>query len=134
MRVLIFPRGLTYSAPSDRLDFTVVDLVMTPSEARDRLTHGIYKTVEPGNPLGLLQEALVLSLTTETLEKRIRVEGTKTGRVTALDLPGQIDQAMAAGILSADEAAQMRAYDAKVMDLVHVDDFAPGDLGVRPAR
>jgi acyl-CoA dehydrogenase len=134
MRVLIFPRGLTYSAPSDRLDFSVVDLVMTPSEARDRLTHGIYKTVEPGNPLGLLQEALVLSLTTEALEKRIRVEGTKTGRVTALDLPGQIDQAMAAGILSADEAAQMRAYDAKVMDLVHVDDFAPGDLGVRPVR
>ena len=101
---------------------------MTPSEARDRLTHGIYRTVEPGNPLGLLQEALVLSLTAEPLEKRIRVEGVKTGQVTALDLPGQVEQALACGILTADEAAFLRDYDAKVMALVHVDDFAAHEL------
>ena len=128
MRVLVFPRGLTYSAPGDRLGRQVVELVMTPSEARDRLTHGIYRTVEPGNPLGLLQEALVLSLTAEPLEKRIRVEGVKTGQVTALDLPGQVEQALACGILTADEAAFLRDYDAKVMALVHVDDFAAHEL------
>jgi len=57
-----------------------VDLIMNPSEARDRLCDGIYRTVEPGNALGLLQEALVLSLSAEPLEKRIRVEGVKTGK------------------------------------------------------
>jgi acyl-CoA dehydrogenase len=129
MRVLIFPRGLTYSAPADRLGRQLVDLVMTPSEARDRLTHGVYRTVEPGNPLGLLQEALVLSLAAEPIEKRIRVEGVKTGRVTALDLPGQIQQALAAGIVSETEAAQLRDYDRKVMELVHVDDFEAHELG-----
>ncbi len=55
--------------------------------------------------LGLLQEALVLSQTAEPIEKRIRVEGVKTGKVTALDLPGQIGQALAAGIISETEAA-----------------------------
>ncbi len=129
MRVLIFPRGLTYSAPSDRLGRQIVDVVMTPSEARDRLTHGVYRAVEPGNPLGLLQEALLLSLAAEPIEKRIRVEGVKTGRVTALDLPGQIQQALAAGIVSETEAAQLKDYDRKVMELVHVDDFEPHDLG-----
>ena len=61
---------------------------MNPTESRERLCHYVYKTLEPTNPLGLLQEALVLSQTAEPIEKRIRVEGVKTGKVTALDLPG----------------------------------------------
>ncbi|MFO0449552.1 MAG: acyl-CoA dehydrogenase, partial [Pseudomonadota bacterium] len=129
MRLFIFPRGLTYFAPSDRLGRQVVELVLNPSDARDRLTHGIYRTVEPGNPIGLLQEALVLALQAEPLEKKIRVEGTKTGKVTALDLPGQIAQALAAGIVTETEAALLREYDRKVMDLVNVDDFEPHELG-----
>jgi acyl-CoA dehydrogenase len=135
MRVVIFPRGRTYFAPSDRLGRKIVEPMMVPSETRERLSHGIYKTVEPGNPIGLLQEALVLSVGAEPLEKRLRVEGVKTGRITALDLPGQIEQALAAGLLSPAEAQQLRDYDRKVMDIIHVDDFATEDLvaGVRPA-
>jgi acyl-CoA dehydrogenase len=130
MRVLIFPRGQTYFAPSDRLNRSICDLVMNPTESRERLCRGIYKTVEPNNPLGLLQEALTLSLTAEPIEKRIRVEGTKTGKVTALDLPGQITQSVSAGIITETEAAFLRDYDRKVMDLINVDDFAPHELGV----
>jgi len=135
MRVVIFPRGRTYFAPSDRLGRKIVEPLMVPSETRERLSHGIYKTVEPGNPIGLLQEALVLSVGAEPLEKRLRVEGVKTGRITALDLPGQIEQALAAGLLSPAEAQQLRDYDRKVMDIVNVDDFATEDLvaGVQPA-
>jgi acyl-CoA dehydrogenase len=133
MRLLIFPRGLTYSAPSDRLGREIAELVMTPSEARDRLCQGIYRAVEPGSPLGLLQEALTLSLAAEPLEKRIRVEGQKTGKVTALDLPGQVQQSLAAGILTETEAAFLRDYDRKVMELVHVDDFASEEIGTQAA-
>ena len=98
------------------------------SIARDRLTNGVYRTVEPNNPLGLLHEALVLSETAEPLEKRIRVDGVKTGKVTALDLPGQIQQALAAGILSETEAAMLRDYDRRVMEIINVDDFATEEL------
>ncbi|MDH5226430.1 MAG: acyl-CoA dehydrogenase [Gammaproteobacteria bacterium] len=128
MRVVIFPRGRTYSAASDRLGRAIVQPLMMPSATRDRLASGIYRTVEPGNPLGLLQEALELSVRAEPLEKRIRVEGVKTGRITALDLPGQIDQALAIGLIDATEAALMREYDRKVMHLIDVDDFAPEEL------
>jgi len=128
MRVVIFPRGRTYFAPSDRLGGKLVEQVMKSCESRDRLTDGIYRTLEPGNPLGLLQEALVLADQAEPLEKRIRVEGVKTGRVTALDLLGQAEQALALGILTTDEAAMLRNYDRKVMDLIHVDDFSSEEL------
>jgi acyl-CoA dehydrogenase len=131
MRLLILPRGLTYSAPSDRLGRSLAELVTNPTESRERLCRYIYQTLEPTNPLGLLQEALVLSQTAESIEKRIRVEGVKTGKVTALDLPGQIQQALAAGIVSETEAAALREYDRKVMDIINVDDFAPHELGVQ---
>jgi acyl-CoA dehydrogenase len=130
MRFLTLPRGLVYSAPSDRLGHHVAELVSNPTESRERLSRYIYKTLEPTNPMGLLQEALVLSQTAEPIEKRIRVEGVKTGQVTALDLPGQIQQALAAGIISETEAAALREFDRKVMDLINVDDFAPHELGM----
>jgi acyl-CoA dehydrogenase len=131
MRALIFPRGLIYSAPGDRLAHQVAALVTAPTEARDWLCYGIYWTLEPRNPLGLLQEALILAGQLEPLLKRIRVEGVKTGRVTALDLPGQIQQALAAGIVSETEAAALREYDRKTMDLINVDDFASEELGTK---
>jgi acyl-CoA dehydrogenase len=128
LRLLIFPRGLTYSQPSDRLGRDIVDLIMNPTAARERLTQHIYKTQAPNNPLGLLQEALILSTAAESLEKRIRVDGIKTGRVTALDLPGQISKAVSLGILNEAEGAALRDYDAKVSNLLDVDDFAPHEL------
>jgi len=131
MRALIFPRGLVYSAPGDRLAHQVAALVTAPTEARDWLCYGIYWTLEPHNPLGLLQEAMILAGQLEPLLKRIRVEGVKTGRVTALDLPGQIQQALAAGIVSETEAAALREYDRKTMDLINVDDFASEELGTK---
>ncbi len=128
MRLVIFPRGLTYSAPSDRLNPKIAELMMNPGEARERLCHYVYRTLEPTNHLGLVQQAMELAIAAEPVLKRIRVEGVKTGEVNALDLPGQISEAQAAGIISEAEAAQLREYDRKVMDIIHVDDFDPREL------
>jgi acyl-CoA dehydrogenase len=130
MRLFIFPRGLAYSPPSDRLGHAVGELIMNPTASRERLSTYIYKTQDAHNPLGQLQQALMLATLAEPLEKRIRIEGVKTGRVTALELPGQILQARAAGIISEAEAAVLQNYDAKVMDIINVDDFEPHELGV----
>jgi len=128
MRLIIFPRGLTYSAPSDRLNPQISELVINPGEARERLCHYVYRTLEPTNHLGLVQEAMELAIAAEPLEKRIRVEGIKTGRVAALDLPGQIREALAAGIITEAEGAQLREYDRKVMAIIDVDDFDAREL------
>ena len=131
MRALIFPRGRIYSAPGDRLGRTVAALVSAPTETRERFGQLVYRTLRADNPMGLLQEALVLAVQLEPLEKRIRVEGVKTGKVTALDFPGRIQQALAAGIVSETEAAALRDYDRKVMDIINVDDFDPQELGAQ---
>jgi acyl-CoA dehydrogenase len=128
MRALIFPRGRTYFAPSDRLSRKVAELVTMPTAARSRIGRFIYTALEPTNPLGLLQEALELVHTAEPIEKKIRIEGVKTGRIVSLDLPGQIQEALQAGIISETDAAALREYDRKVMDLIQVDDFSPEEL------
>jgi len=131
MRALIFPRGRVYSAPHDRLGREVAALVTAPTQARERLGQLVYRTLEPHNPMGLLQEALQLAVQLEPLEKRIRVEGVNTGRVSALDFPARIQQALAAGIVSETEAAALRDYDRKVMDIINVDDFEPQELAAQ---
>jgi acyl-CoA dehydrogenase len=134
MRLLIFPRGLTYFAPSDRLGHRVADLVLNDSDTRSRLSRLVYRSVEPGNPLGALQQVLELAAVAEPLERKLRIEGQKAGRLSALDLPGQIRQARALGILTEAEAQLLADYDRRVMQIIDVDDFAPQELGLGSAR
>jgi len=127
LRFFIFPRGRTYSAPSDELGRRVVDLMTQSGEARDRLSHQAYTTVEPGNPLGLLQEALLLSEEMAPLELKLR-QAQKEQLIKSEYLGQQIEEAEHAEIISKDEAQRMRDYHQKVLDLLAVDDFAPDDF------
>src|SRR3989304_3654122 len=68
MRLVIFPRGLTYSAPGDRLNPQIAELVMNPGEARERLCKYVYRTLEPTNHPGLVQQAMELAIPAEPRE------------------------------------------------------------------
>jgi acyl-CoA dehydrogenase len=127
LRIAIFPRGRTYSAPSDELGQTLVELLINPTPTRERLAAEAYKTVEPGNPLGLLQQALVLAEEVKPIERRV-FDARRAGEIRHDDTPGQIDEAEGKGIITAAEADTLRAFDRKVLELTGVDDFAPGDL------
>ncbi len=127
LRIFIFPRGRTYSAPSDELVHKVVALVTTPGEARERLSEQAYTTPEPGNPVGLLEQALQLSIELAPLERRLR-QAHKEGLIRAAYLGQQIEEAASAEVIDKDEAAKLRDYHDKVFALLAVDDFAPEDL------
>ncbi len=127
LRALIFPRGRTYSAPSDELGRKIVTLITTPGEARERLCEFAYTTREPGNPLGLAEEALVLAEAMAPLELRLR-QAQKEGLIQSACLGQQIDEAVRAQVINRKEADALRDYDDKVMAFLAVDDFAPEDL------
>lgn len=127
LRCFIFPRGRTYSAPSDELSMKVVDLITQTGEARDRLSQQAYTTLEPGNPLGLLQEALHISEELEPVEKKLR-QARKDGLIDSDYLGYQIDEALDAGIIDKQEAAALRDFHGKVSALMAVDDFDPEEL------
>jgi acyl-CoA dehydrogenase len=128
MRVMIFPRGRTYFAPNDRMNTQLADIAMTPGPSRDRLCRHAFRSASANNPLADLQSALLLSVQAEPLDRKLRVEGLKTGRVTALDTPGQIAAGRELGILTAAEAALLLDYDTQIMRIINVDDFAANEL------
>jgi acyl-CoA dehydrogenase len=134
MRVLVFPRGRTYFAPSDRLSAQLAQIAMEPGASRDRLCRHAFRTAVSGNQLGDLDAALRMALRAEPVERKLRVEGVKSGRIKALDMPSQIREGEALGILGAEEAALLLDYDARIMHIINVDDFAPDALAAGPAQ
>jgi acyl-CoA dehydrogenase len=132
-RLLVFPRGLTYFAPADRLGRHVADLVLNDTATRAYFGSLLYRRDEPHNPVAALQHALELASVAEPLERKLRIEGQKTGRIGALDLPGQISQGLASGILNEQEARFLADYDRCVMEIIDVDDFSADELGFTPS-
>ena len=132
LRFLIFPRGRTFSSPSDELGQEIVELLINPGETRERLADCAYTTIEPTNPLGLLQEALEMAESIKPLERKM-LDARRAGEIVSEDVPGQIDEAERNGVLTADEAAAVRAFDDIVMALTGVDDFDESELGRTPA-
>jgi acyl-CoA dehydrogenase len=132
LRVLIFPRGRMYSAPSDALGQEIVNSITYPTEARDRLCAGIYTTEEPGNPLGLLQAALEATEEASPLEDKVR-DAVRSGIIPSGPPLGVIDSAEEAGILTGKEATQLKDLDEQVMALISVDDFDASELAVKSA-
>ena len=128
MRAMIFPRGRTYFAPGDSLGAELARLAMEPSASRDRLCRHAFRSNVSGNPLAALHEALELAVKVEPIDRRLRVDGVKTGRISALDAAGQIRQGRTLGILSEEEAAMLLDYDQRIMRIINVDDFAPAEL------
>ncbi len=127
LRLFVFPRGRTFSSPSDELGQQIVELFINPTATRERLCAEIYKTAEPGNPLGLLQEALESAEEVKPLERKV-FDAKRRGELVSDDTPGQIAEARKKGIITAEEAKQITAFDKKVMALIAVDDFAPTEL------
>jgi acyl-CoA dehydrogenase len=99
LRLFIFPRGRTYSAPSDEIGHKVVDLITHTGEARDRLSRQAYTTLEPGNPLGQLQEALELAEKFAPAERRLR-QAQREGLIRSDYLGEQIEEAARAEVIA----------------------------------
>ena len=127
LRVFIFPRGRTYSAPSDEIGRKVVALITRPGEARERLCRDAYTTYEPGNALGLLEEALGLTEQYEAEERKLR-KARRDGKLRSDDFGAQIGEAERAGIIDSAQAAELRAYHDKVRELLAVDDFDSAEI------
>ena len=127
LRMLVFPRGRMYAAPSDQLSQEVVNLVLNPSSARERLCHGIYSSPVAGNPLHQLGKAMDMAVKAEPIERNLR------GKLHAEPLPGEsaaarIDRLLGLGLLSKSEAAFMGSYNTLLTELIAVDDFASSEL------
>jgi acyl-CoA dehydrogenase len=132
LRCLIFPRGRTYSAPSDELGHLIAEIVSTPNAARARLTRNTY-TGDPQSPVGLYEEALELALRLEPVERKIHV-AMRNGDFKVEPGNSEILAAEKAGVVTSQETQALLRLEELTHEIIAVDDFAPDELGTKPFR
>ncbi|MFQ5468853.1 MAG: acyl-CoA dehydrogenase [Gammaproteobacteria bacterium] len=122
LRVMIFPLGKHFSAPSDRLGNKVATVLLQPSEVRDRLTDGVFVTTSKDEPMGRIEVALKEVVMAEAVEKKLR-KAIREGRLQKADDEQLIVNALDAGIIDETEAQQLRYAAVARRDVIMVDDF-----------
>ncbi len=121
LKALVQPFGTRYGAPRDRLAQQVSDLLSKPNAARERLTQGIF-----------IGEDTELSRLAHAFADTVRLAPVRA-RMRAAEI-GDIEQALAKGTISEDEAEQLHVASALVREVIKVDDFAPEELTGKPAK
>ncbi len=129
MRVLCFPLGRHARRASDRINYRLAKAVLQPGAFRDRLTTGAYVTMDPQDITGVLEDALIKVTEAEEIESRF-IKASRKGVIERRLDRDAIDDAVAAGVLTGNEAGIMRAADEATDRVVKVDDFAPDELAM----
>src|SRR5690606_20608829 len=127
MRVLCFPLGRHARPASDRVNYRFVRAVLRPGGFRDRLTTGASVSFDPNDVTGVLEDAFIKVTEAEEIEARF-VKAARKGVIERRLDRDAIEDAVAAGVLNANEAGIMRAADEATERVVKVDDFAMDEL------
>ena len=122
MAIVIFPLGRHEKQPGDRLGHKVAQLLMSPSETRDRLTQGTYISKDSNNPIGLLEAALPRVIACEPVERRL-LKALKNGQLDESNHLNQLDEALSKSIITAVEAKELKTVRAMVAEIIAVDEF-----------
>ena len=126
LRTLIFPLGKTYTGPTDVLGHQAANILLQPSEARDRLTKGIFIPNEyvpnSDDALGRLEYALRCIIAAEPADHKL-AGALKAGRVVGADRQAQLNNALKQEILSQDDIEVLIKADKARRAAIMVDEF-----------
>ncbi len=124
LRRILFPLGRPYVVASDRLGHEVARLLIEPSASRDRLTAGMYVTKGETDIIGKLEAALDAVIAAEGIERKLR-EAQKAGTIAGETPEALAKAGVEAGLLTADEHAQLARAERLRDEVIRVDDFPP---------
>jgi acyl-CoA dehydrogenase len=122
--LLTFPLGKPYQRPSDELGQQVANLILEPGSLRDRLTEAVYIPVNKSEAVAQLDDALEKAYSAEAPIRKLR-SAMKAGSLPKGDPEQHIDDGVNAGIITAQEAAVIRAAMAARKVVIQVDEFLP---------
>lgn len=127
MRAVVFPLGMRYRIPSDELGHRVATVILGSSDARERLTDGIYLPEAEDEQLARLDDALIKVIAAEPVEHKLR-KLVKQGEIDAGGKERQAEQALDKGLITADEADSVKVAVEARWQVIQVDDFSHEDL------
>lgn len=131
LKMVAFPLGAHRRPPSDKTIKAAARSISQPCEARERALSGIYAT--ENNPAGKMEHVMQMVIDYNDIGKKIRA-AVKDGKISDIIGFEQINEAQETGVLTKEEADNIRELDAARMEFVHVDDFAYNEIGRNPLR
>ncbi len=127
LRAVVFPLGKRQKPPGDALTHQIAAALLEPSEARERLTAGIYVSADPQDILGRLEHALKMMPQVEMVERKID-SAIKEGRLKLSAGMDRAEQANAAKLIDPAEWALLQKAEKAIRLAIDVDDFEPSEL------
>ncbi|HIZ50075.1 MAG TPA: acyl-CoA dehydrogenase [Candidatus Pseudomonas excrementavium] len=127
LRVLIFPLGRRLKPPSDRTGGEVARRLMTPGASRDRLLAGCYRSSDPDDVTGLLNDTLDKVILADPIEHRLS-KAIRSGELEHDSEADDLAVAAESGVLSPDEAQKVRDARLARRAVIEVDDFSPEEM------
>src|SRR5690606_16634195 len=115
----LLPPGLRAAPPADKLTAECANILLEPSDARDRLVGEVWGGYDSPS-VGRLERAFELVIEVQPLLDRITPAGLKDWRL-----------AHNRGAITDAQASRLDAAEQAVAAVIDVDDFAPEDLARR---
>jgi acyl-CoA dehydrogenase len=123
LRIIVFPTGKSLRYPNDKVGHEVAKRLIVPSETRDRLTDGVYKTLDPNDPIGCVQHAFHAVTAANQAEKKLKKARI---RPSELGMPTNwLEDAVTQGVITKEEAVLVKEAHRATREAIMVDDFAP---------
>lgn len=123
LKFLVLPFGRPYKRPNDRLGRKVADILLEPSEARDRLTRGAFINRDPQDPIGRMEVAFEKVLASEPIEAKL-VKALKA-RLDVNNLEDTLKRGVAEGVITEAEAQTVREGWQATFEAILTDEFTP---------
>ncbi len=127
MWLLVFPWGRRAQEPSDRLGRRAAALLMSPCDARDRLSDGVFLTPCENNPAGRINASLAKVILAEPIERKF-LKALKNSDIEALEFADQLVEGVREGWITAEEKIQLEELRELTWDAISVDDFDSSEL------
>lgn len=124
LKVLVFPLGNRFKAPSDKQKSKVAESLMTPGAHRERLTHLCHIGENDDDNVGLIERAFIAMYDIRHLERKL-IKAIKDGKIAkSATLQERLDSAFEQKILTQDEVKQILTADEIRYRSIQVDHFS----------
>ncbi|HEY9097650.1 MAG TPA: acyl-CoA dehydrogenase [Thiobacillus sp.] len=123
LRILTFPTGFAFSEPSDRAAHAAAQLLLAPSNTRERLTGGVFIHPDMNARSRQLEQALILAHELAPLEAKLKSLRRK-GALVSRNLHDLVTEARQHNLVTETDQEQVATYLALVDQLIQVDAFS----------
>jgi len=133
--LLVFPFGARHTGPSDALDARVAEVLgrREGDPALEQILDGVYRPQNIDEPLGALRHAFDTIAATQPLASKL-YKAIRSGELKISGGQDPIQAALIGGIISDEEAIELRRAETAKRKVIDVDDFSKDELELQPGR